>query len=537
VPAGTVMDISTVMNGITSLKRHQAAISSELNDLKNSNQVLWQEALAARERHDKHQQTINKILKFLAGVFGNPGSPHHKGSATNGSPHSVIPRRRQPLLIENGKSDSSSPVETLKGNETVMSSVSNDQDSRKEGASIHVVDAPTPSSDMDGLRSPSMNPSTTTPVSDIPTSFTEPSVSTSDLPANGGSAFQSNSYSQPTFTSSQSDFASNPSFLQPSNLGASSSTSALPTDMNMLTSTSQQQNAKQEAVLQSILNSPGQLQKLINMMQSQQGMQIPPVPTSTSDNDDPFASFDSNVGFGQRPISPFSLSADVHHPDPQTLSLLKQDDAPDFEPLLENTAQLQKSYKDAASISADVDAMQASIDSLIHDLGLDPNQITTFDATHDHDDPVLSSTGQVPTAYPIPVGVQPSGPSSTTEIPTALPNAIPDFDIEAFLRELSRQQAEANVGSVDFTNPIDIAPCIEPSGSAGSHLSAFVDEINSNSDASSPPANRVTLADEPVFSIPMDIVGSNKKGRKRKSDVDSSATGLEQIPLKTKRRK
>ncbi len=135
VPAGTVMDISTVMNGITSLKRHQAAISSELNDLKNSNQVLWQEALAARERHDKHQQTINKILKFLAGVFGNPGSPHHKGSATNGSPHSVIPRRRQPLLIENGKSDSSSPVETLKGNETAMSSVSNDQDSRKEGAS------------------------------------------------------------------------------------------------------------------------------------------------------------------------------------------------------------------------------------------------------------------------------------------------------------------------------------------------------------------------------------------------------------------
>ncbi len=93
------------------------------------------------------------------------------------------------------------------------------------------------------------------------------------------------------------------------------------------------------------------------------------------------------------------------------------------------------------------------------------------------------------------------------------------------------------MGSVDFTNPIDIAPCIEPSGSAGSHLSAFVDEINSNSDASSPPANRVSLADEPVFDIPMDIVGSNKKGRKRKSDVDSSATVARTNSVKDKTKK
>ncbi|KLO18591.1 hypothetical protein SCHPADRAFT_819769 [Schizopora paradoxa] len=127
VPPGTVMDVNTIMNGITSLKRHQAAISSELNDLKSSNQILWQEALAARERHDKHQQTINKILKFLAGVFGNPGSPHHKGSTSAGSPHPVIPRRRQPLLIENGNRELSPSIEVSKGNETVTSSVSSDE--------------------------------------------------------------------------------------------------------------------------------------------------------------------------------------------------------------------------------------------------------------------------------------------------------------------------------------------------------------------------------------------------------------------------
>lgn len=136
IPPGTVMDINTVMNGITSLKRHQAAISSELNDLKSSNQILWQEALAARERHDKHQQTINKILKFLAGVFGNPGSPHHKGSASSGSPHPVIPRRRQPLLIENGKSDVSPSIETLKANEPVTSSVSSDESGKGASSTL-----------------------------------------------------------------------------------------------------------------------------------------------------------------------------------------------------------------------------------------------------------------------------------------------------------------------------------------------------------------------------------------------------------------
>ncbi|EIN06984.1 hypothetical protein PUNSTDRAFT_71621, partial [Punctularia strigosozonata HHB-11173 SS5] len=68
-PTG-VLDVSSIVNGIAAVKRHQATISSELSELKASNEHLWQEALAARERHKKHQDTINRILKFLAGVFG-----------------------------------------------------------------------------------------------------------------------------------------------------------------------------------------------------------------------------------------------------------------------------------------------------------------------------------------------------------------------------------------------------------------------------------------------------------------------------------
>lgn len=63
---GQVLDVNPVMNGISAIKRHQKTISADLNELKSSNQHLWQETPAARERHKKHQDTINRILKFPA---------------------------------------------------------------------------------------------------------------------------------------------------------------------------------------------------------------------------------------------------------------------------------------------------------------------------------------------------------------------------------------------------------------------------------------------------------------------------------------
>lgn len=96
--AGQLLDINSIMNGIAAIKRHQQAISADLNELKASNQHLWQEALAARERHKKHQDTINRILKFLAGVFGNGAD-----AVKHDDPHNPsIPRKRQHLMISDG---------------------------------------------------------------------------------------------------------------------------------------------------------------------------------------------------------------------------------------------------------------------------------------------------------------------------------------------------------------------------------------------------------------------------------------------------
>ena len=116
--SGQILDIHSIANGITAIKRHQTTISSELSELKRSNQLLWQDALAARGRQQKQQDTINRIVKFLAGVFGQHvnsgggGSPgvaagqHGKEDGVDGAT-GIGPgtRRKMMLMIEDAKTD------------------------------------------------------------------------------------------------------------------------------------------------------------------------------------------------------------------------------------------------------------------------------------------------------------------------------------------------------------------------------------------------------------------------------------------------
>jgi hypothetical protein len=95
-----LLDVNSLVTGITAIKRHQQTISADLNELKTSNQHLWQEALIARERYKSQQDTINRILKFLAGVFGHAT---HDGKDVDGRGASTpLVRRSQRLLIGNG---------------------------------------------------------------------------------------------------------------------------------------------------------------------------------------------------------------------------------------------------------------------------------------------------------------------------------------------------------------------------------------------------------------------------------------------------
>ena len=96
------IDMSQIINGLATIKRHQTLISDNLKELQSSNQALWQEAMEARERHRKHQETINRILKFLASLFqGSVATPVRSTSMNNGksSNDAVVPAHRRARLM------------------------------------------------------------------------------------------------------------------------------------------------------------------------------------------------------------------------------------------------------------------------------------------------------------------------------------------------------------------------------------------------------------------------------------------------------
>ncbi|KAF9980532.1 stress-responsive transcription factor hsf1 [Modicella reniformis] len=63
------MDLGHILQEVTAIKKHQIAISADLKNIERDHQSLWQEAVTARERHQRQQETIDKILQFLASVF------------------------------------------------------------------------------------------------------------------------------------------------------------------------------------------------------------------------------------------------------------------------------------------------------------------------------------------------------------------------------------------------------------------------------------------------------------------------------------
>ena len=78
------IDMSQIISGLATIKRHQTLISDNLKELQGSNQALRQEAMEARERHQKHQETINRILKFLASLFqGSATTPIRSSSMSS----------------------------------------------------------------------------------------------------------------------------------------------------------------------------------------------------------------------------------------------------------------------------------------------------------------------------------------------------------------------------------------------------------------------------------------------------------------------
>lgn len=71
-PQGMI-DLAAITSGIQAIQRTQASIGADLKALQASNEHLWREAMEQREKHKKHQETIDLIVSFLERLFGTDG--------------------------------------------------------------------------------------------------------------------------------------------------------------------------------------------------------------------------------------------------------------------------------------------------------------------------------------------------------------------------------------------------------------------------------------------------------------------------------
>ncbi|KAH8107095.1 hypothetical protein BXZ70DRAFT_1061152 [Cristinia sonorae] len=527
---GQVLDINSVVSGISAIKRHQQAISADLNELKTSNQQLWQEALAARERHKKHQDTINRILKFLAGVFGHTaGSGEHKTDGSPGSPpRVVIPRKRQRLMIQDVDKSKEPSVQEVEDEDDPMNA---HETNFLPSANLNSVNTPDIT-----IRSPSLAPSESfsPAVTDVSTNYF-PQVQA----IRPTDTFSRNSTVEPSNSTTSNGDTSSPAMTSVDSIHSLTTNSQSPNDQ-----------AAMWAIFQQMLNSPSSMQKIMQALASQQTYpmgnlsdpQHTPLPVSPSElshvsptapstsqqvtmygpNPYDVARYQKNLPFDGSAAGPMlSALGPALHRDEDT-------SATSLEPLLNNATRLQKSYQDAADIESDVDALQLSINSLIEGLGLDPNIIAT-DEPHEDNPPTthlppkdvagpsLTHSSSTLPATGSSSSVPPSVPTMSSISPALDPipaDPAPEFDFENFFNELSASARTNAPNGLQYpdsfgngSTPMGIH--LAGGSTGGDHtnpdqLVAFLDEVSSDTSTS-------PMAEE--------MSAKANKGKKRKSEV------------------
>jgi heat shock transcription factor len=65
------ISMASLVSDLSTIKKHQNSIGTDLRDLQRDNEILWQETLNAREKYQRHQEAIEKIIQFLTTIFSN----------------------------------------------------------------------------------------------------------------------------------------------------------------------------------------------------------------------------------------------------------------------------------------------------------------------------------------------------------------------------------------------------------------------------------------------------------------------------------
>lgn len=65
------IDLKQLLSQLEQMKRNQVLISEDLRRVRQDNELLWKENFIARERHKIQSETLDKIMRFLASIYGN----------------------------------------------------------------------------------------------------------------------------------------------------------------------------------------------------------------------------------------------------------------------------------------------------------------------------------------------------------------------------------------------------------------------------------------------------------------------------------
>ncbi|KIM58565.1 hypothetical protein SCLCIDRAFT_1218516 [Scleroderma citrinum Foug A] len=458
-----LLDINSIVNGIQAIKRHQETISADLNELKVSNQHLWQEAMLSRERHKKHQDIINRIVKFLGGLFGHTERIHRNGGGHTGS-HAVVARKPQRLMIGDGKDGKK------------MGDVNEDG-----GCSAR---SPESTSLFESMNTPSAVPSE--PLMSPRFASVEPSVTDAPTPAD----------TRPQPRPVQIDNNDNHEPSHPLN-SFTTTTAAQESQQN-------HNDAMVQVALTQVLNSPSQMQKLLHALQSQsispdmfahqpqQQLIAPYDGTHYGSDNSSNTAMDVHTDHPRTPPYDFSTAVANAPPSPFSLSLLGGggDDASDADQLIpfeKHDERLEKTYRTAAEINHDVNELQSSINSLIQTLGLDPGSLDVS-GHHEHTDGVGDLNGNSTSAMngsSISNGVGLGGEGDMD----MFTNNGPDFDFDAFLMDMPRTTDEDEGDLERLAEQLDPAaaaavaavhdPQARLAGRSSEQLHAFLDDVAS----------------------------------------------------------
>jgi hypothetical protein len=190
-------DIQAILVDIMSIRKHQTLMSSDLKDLQSSNAHLWKEAIANRDRIKRCQDTINKILGFLAQVFagkvssvedpplGNSG-PNSNRSGVNLTRKTTDDHQLGILMREGGSSSSSSSIPDLDRHRSSRAKSSSDHHHHPHTNNNFNYNSPTSNNAL-SLYSQMRHPRLM--LEDINRSSSNPSASTSQSLADNVSSF------------------------------------------------------------------------------------------------------------------------------------------------------------------------------------------------------------------------------------------------------------------------------------------------------------------------------------------------------------